>query len=346
MTYFSRKKVFVSFFLSLFIVFRHTTTFPLYGELPYGINLLYVFLRWGITPAAVPLFLILSGVLFYRDYTPDRYTEKLRRRVYSLLIPYLCWNAINMLIEAAETMLLGQFFVGHERIVLTPMNILMGVVHHQYNSSFWTIYSLFAFAVFAPLFDRLLRNRYIGLVSIAAAAVLAHYDFAPLEILFSSRTGVVYYLVGAYIGRFGWNRFVSVSGKAERYFCTAVVIASAGICTWLSLHAIELPVIVSEIVLIAAALCLWVSADWIVLQMKKPCPVMMTHSFFLYALHTNLCKVFARVIYYIFPKHWAMAPINFVLTNAVMIVFVEVFCFLLKKYCKPQYELLSGGRAQ
>ena len=53
-----------------------------------------------IIPAiAVPSFFLISGFLFYLN-KKDSYTVKLKKRIYTLLIPYLAWNTISIIVHS------------------------------------------------------------------------------------------------------------------------------------------------------------------------------------------------------------------------------------------------------
>lgn len=54
---------------------------------------------------AVPLFFAISGYLFFAhmpEFSLSAYTEKLRRRVHTLLVPYVAWNVVAFLLYAAK----------------------------------------------------------------------------------------------------------------------------------------------------------------------------------------------------------------------------------------------------
>lgn len=53
---------------------------------------------------SVPIFLLISGYLFFREgsyeLTKELWISKLKKRVFSLLVPYLLWNFIGYIIYA------------------------------------------------------------------------------------------------------------------------------------------------------------------------------------------------------------------------------------------------------
>ena len=56
-----------------------------------------IFMCHVISRAAVPTFFLISGYYFFykiKDFTFDNYKDKLKKRIRTILIPYLLWNAI------------------------------------------------------------------------------------------------------------------------------------------------------------------------------------------------------------------------------------------------------------
>lgn len=55
---------------------------------------------------SVPIFLLISGYLFFREgsyvLTKELWTTKLKKRISSLLVPYLLWNFIGYIIYALQ----------------------------------------------------------------------------------------------------------------------------------------------------------------------------------------------------------------------------------------------------
>lgn len=71
---------------------------PLSGMSLY--NWLRIFGSHVVTHIAVPTFFVISGFLFFRNmqrWDVRAYRKKLKSRFRSLLVPYLCWNALAFL---------------------------------------------------------------------------------------------------------------------------------------------------------------------------------------------------------------------------------------------------------
>lgn len=85
------------------IVFIHygvSQGIPFHGELyganpPYWLVCFENLFRQVVSRIGVPLFFVMSGYLFFLSgLTKDLYRKKLKRRVRTLLVPYVLWNAL------------------------------------------------------------------------------------------------------------------------------------------------------------------------------------------------------------------------------------------------------------
>ena len=137
-TSFWNKKIIVSYILSVLVFWDHCSTFENYDSNAV-LRFVSSLFSHSIGRIAVPLFFIIAGVAFYRDYTDGKYVDKLKSRIRSLVIPFLLWNIINMAFEIVASTFFSQYFVGREKIVLTLPNIMFGIFHYQYNRPFWFI---------------------------------------------------------------------------------------------------------------------------------------------------------------------------------------------------------------
>ena len=89
----------VRFVMSVFIVFLHSYTtvqmYPFLHDQPIYQGIARV-ISFQCGEVAVPSFFLISGFLFFCGYKPtmECYKYKIKKRFYSLLIPYLFWNAL------------------------------------------------------------------------------------------------------------------------------------------------------------------------------------------------------------------------------------------------------------
>ena len=102
---FARKVTFVSFLMQLGIVMVHMNT-EQYFELGTSVTITDALCKWiyklcfdGGT-VSLSFFMICSAFLLYYNLTKENVVEKFRRRIFSLLVPFMIWNVVGMVFYA------------------------------------------------------------------------------------------------------------------------------------------------------------------------------------------------------------------------------------------------------
>ena len=147
------------FILSIFIVLIHASC--LFMNVPgkelqtvFGFNVasfIQLFIGEGICRIAVPLFMVISGYLFYLSFDGSwkSYGNKLKRRIFSLVIPYLFWSTLTFLLFffAQKFLGLGSFFVTRNDTSINLWYLFDNIILNSYDSPLWFCRYLIVFAV-------------------------------------------------------------------------------------------------------------------------------------------------------------------------------------------------------
>lgn len=340
--HFTRKKILVSYILSVFVFWIHCASFANYEGAPVWFQKFCWLFEYILPSVGVPLFFMISGALFFRSYTNASWTEKLKRRIHTLLIPYFCWNFLMLLFQIVTTIFLAKYFLMRIPFDFTLRSFLAGLFHWKYNNPFWYVFSLMMFALAAPLLDLLLKTRCTAVLSILTLLILSQFGMGLPEPFFYDRTCIVYYLVGGFLGRFCWDAVAADTGRKH------LPAALAGIGIALVQQYLQLIGTIPDVPILTVpammlyAVCLWIAAD----AMLEIVTVRsyMQHSFWVYAMHMNVAAIFTKLLYLALPKQWGWAMPNFLLTTALTLVSIEICCQILKKWFPPIYRLLGGDR--
>lgn len=158
---------------------------------------------------AVPGFFILSGFLFFRGiisedgaqkaavgseggkngFLPVRMKEKLKRRVRTLLIPYLLWNFLYFVIY----LICGK---------AEPKEFFSAVFLYSCNPVFWYLQQLILIKLIAPLLYFIMKKRIPAVIWLAFIFILAVlYDriHSVVDIRFINEDALFYYSLGAFL---------------------------------------------------------------------------------------------------------------------------------------------------
>lgn len=154
-------------------------------------------------PARVPTLFLISGYFFFRGtqcYDKNFYARKYKRRIHSLLIPYILWNAIALLLIWTRHTI--QFHSNiPESSDYTLMSYLSGFWNFTYNKGFtanaplWFMRDLMVVTLCAPLLYPLLRKKYW----ILTLTLMAIVHIAGIEIPLSGCNveAFLYFSIGA-----------------------------------------------------------------------------------------------------------------------------------------------------
>lgn len=341
---FWKKKVIISYVLSVLVFMIHISSFSQYAQ---GNSMISVinekvcfFFTESITRFAVPMFFALSGIAFFRNYDNSLYYKKLKSRVKTLLIPYLAWNTIWMLFEIiCSYSFLSTFYIGREKFDLTFINILKGIFFHK-CTPFWFVFNLMVFMIFAPVINLVIKNKYVGFTSVLALSLLLIFNIGLPTWLFTYQDSIIYFLVGAIIGKHYFYNFEKKSALRVRVFSAGFLIAIIVLKNVFPYSFYTIKPFVTTVVYVLCAFSFWQLFDVIVDKLKVR-PVY-SRSFMVYAMHTNISAIITKLTMFILPKsEWFAIP-NFIITTILTLVLINVFCIIIEQRFPLLCFLLSG----
>lgn len=340
MDYFWKKKDFVYFVLSVFVFLIHISSFAQYS-VDEGIMAVIntktaFFFKESITRFAVPMYFILSGMLFFRDYTNKKYISKIKSRFFTLCIPYLIWNTVWMIFDIiCSYTFISSFFIGRKVFSLTACNVLKSIFLAERNPPFWFLLYLIVFVFISPVFDLLAKNKYVCIVMIAFLSAFSIFEVGSLKY-----NAIAYYLLGAFLGKHYFEFFIKKTSKRSGIFAIIYLLIYIIAKNIFPTSAYFGKPLVKIAVFILAAYSLWSAVD---LFMDKVSPrPLYKRSFAVFAMHINVSVAICKLIYLIFPKNGYFALPNFAFTLILTLVAINVFCVIVERYLPRTYALLMG----
>lgn len=339
-TYFTNKKLYVSFTLSLLVFFIHFYEFSTFSTVE-SITRGILYSVRTLTHVAVPLFFVISGALFYRNYTLAMTAQKWKNRFFSLCVPYLIWNTLWLLLA-----LLGYYtplglLTGGVKTAFSLEAVLKGIFLHGQFEPFWFILQLIVLTALCPVVYLLLKNKWVGIITITAFYMLYCFGFRLHATLFANTSMVIFYLLGAWLGIHYFDFFAS---RKKKTFARVGVIVYILCCVFVGMKPLFpewCPVVQIEPIVYAISCgAFWVSFDCF--EMRK-CPGFLKDSFLIYATHSFVGAALAKILQMLLPSSWS----NILLLIAILsfigtIVVICTFGMLLEKYAPRLKKILTG----
>lgn len=328
---------YTGFFMTVFMVCYHCPTFELaepWGHLDSTLTFLvsYVFNTMGVL--VMSWFFMITGFLLFNNLNFSNYCVKIKKRVFSLLIPYLAWQcliAVKLLVQKKEEFSLLDFL---RRIVAFEV--------WPFDGALWYVYAVFILAVFSPILLLLFKNKYLGGGFVLVSSVLLQYVIDRR--LFSSITDYGYignicsyfpsYLIGAFYGRFS-KQFTTSDSLIYAFFMIFVAFLLEG---WLPGFTYKILVRMMPLGI------LYLIPEIPKLKDKSIYKL----SFLIYAVHQPLIADLWPIIQNVY-LHISLPTILYTIFTRVIVLFFAVLIALvirlpLKKYAPGILNILTGGR--
>lgn len=316
----------------IMIVFLHSQ----FISLSSGIcKIIQLIISGQITRIAVPLFFLISGYLYFRNFQGQIFhfwQIKLKKRIHSILIPYLIFSILGFCFIFG----IHIFFPSRtEYNDYSITNILYTIFLHPIGTyQLWFLRDLFIIILSSPIIYYLLR--YLKIIIIICFTVIwimgVNYIVASEAITFFS--------IGSYMALYNQNlTLYIVKNKIIPYLFTTLWIA---IC--ISVTLLELNYAWHCFGIICGIIALWTLYDLIYPALNKRIlnSKIYSFSFFIYLMHEPLLSIIKKGFYTILDSK--LIFVIYIIAPIICIIICIILGNCLKKNAPKVYYILTGNR--
>lgn len=282
-------------------------------------------------------FFSMTGFLLFKGLTFSSYKLKLKKRVFSLFIPYLVWQIIiyvKLLIQGAVQFDIIKF-----------LRLTFCFEMFPYDGALWYVYAVFIMAVLSPILLVLFKNKKIGFAVITALFILNSIRGTVtnpyiIKVITWGYIGNILnyfpaYLIGAFYGKF----YDEV--KQEYSLAYVFVFLFVSLC----IEGRWGYIVVSTLTSILPFM-LWTQLP--TMQSLRNLKIY-NLTFLMYAIHQPIINDIVYKLYDLFSR--IRIPIS--ITNIVMRLIIlasvvavsAIIYFVLNRICPKLLKVLCGGRA-
>lgn len=337
----SYKLTWMTFFCNLAIVLHHgnISKFLAAKLTPFAGGFMEFFSYISIP--VMTYFFFISAFLFFREFNMSKLIGKWKRRVFSLLIPYLIWNTIMVIVKLCN----GEELFSEGIFMFIRKSYIFFNGSGSANGPLWYLFRLMEYVVIAPVIYLIIKNKKI-LTTSAAVIGLMIYNMYTKANNFAFTHYLPIYIIGAYIGseENAWfENFLSSEADNMKYAVRKLRTKKLIVC---------LAAVVFFSLITAKAVGLFsihiflrsLAAAPLILAMRylpdiKPNKI--AHSgMFLYCGH--------NIAYKIIKFNLADMPLNVMMSWLYMVTVtlaaLIILYLLMDKYCRRFLNVLTGGR--
>lgn len=342
-TYYSLKITEIEYICSILIVILHSNNINGYGltadSTRFG-NFVISFenLVSVIGHVAVPTFFVISAYLFFSKYSDNIYLTKIKRKVYSLGVPYLFWNIVGFLFFAFLTYCpLTKNYMNQDAVDLRPWMVLWNIITSKYTP-LWYVRNLFVYFLFAPVLYKVLKCKVSACIAMILNVAAVLYFKRPY---YNLETWLPLFMIGSYIGInykdiiIHWEKN-RLSRKNKVLTCVVFFI----LYVFVIISNSEYHVL--YLYRIFAPFFIWILFDLIIFNQNRRWWKEIT--FFIYCSHFFFVSVFQKLMLLLFGNGWRVAIIVYIITPILVCIILTMIAFFLKKHAYAIWKIMNGGR--
>jgi surface polysaccharide O-acyltransferase-like enzyme len=306
------------------------------------------FISQGIAQTAVPLFFMMSGYLFFigTEWSKEKYIEKLKSRLKTLLIPFLFWNISTLLLIAfAELLPATQSYFSGKNQPISHFSItdyisaIFGIGRMPIAYQFWFIRDLMVLVLLTPVIHFIHKKALIPLLSVLFFVWLSSI-FPDCE---QSLESTLFFSIGCLLAIRKRDLFITDKyGKIflGTYLCILLADASfirPEINT--SLDRIDIIPGILSALFITHSLA---SSPFL----KTKILSVASASFFVFAAHEPVLTIARKIAYKLIEPSSTTSVLGLYFGIPIFVVVCLVLAYRVLSYCFPAFvNVITGGRS-
>ena len=332
----------VNFLLSLLIVFHHGFTMSVdyngsFNPVSYGITIAIQRYMYNLSECAVPVFYFISAYLFYRtfDGTWNNYKEKIKRRVRSLLVPYLIFSTVGYVKSVIFSGDLGGGNLSDYLLSLWESNTM----------PLWFIRELMAFSLLAPIFWEMLRRPVLAVTIFIVIVILACFGYVPYR---SFVYWIPVYMMGAALNSKKAYEMLNLRQVCRSYFGIIAVLCYFVVAWFLPNGIARQEMTIGQNTAFALfrliTPVIWlVIIDWLsILKIKEH--RFMRYSFFVYCMHAPIITLLTLIYTKTVTRLIDVEIVQYVSVILGAYFFCVLLAMALQQYVPWLWSVLNGKR--
>ena len=281
---------------------------------------------------AVPMFFMFSGFLLFNkcvSYTPKIYLQKIKSRIWTLLIPYLIWNLVTIVFVNGLISNIDDFLRAFWNLHIDPSGI---TPTYPISIQFWYIRDLMVLVLFSPVIYWLVKKFNIGLIITLGILWIFNWWYPISGFCI---TAVFFFSLGSY---FSIHK-KSFIGKLKGYLPHLAVLYGALIVLVLILHFSEwaplccITILIRITILIGIAFTLSLTARMIQNGKWMVNKFISESSFFIFACHLLMITCVKKIMLKFIPLNSAVSLVAMYFAITIVVTLGGlVGYYIMKKY--------------
>jgi fucose 4-O-acetylase-like acetyltransferase len=342
----------LSFFAIILVVFVHSYNAKIRfesGELDdvtsNAILFFENFLSKGICRVAVPLFFLISGFLFHLtlNFSLTGIIDKYKKRVKSLLIPYLFWSVFGVFIFLLlQAFPFSRFFFTRGLIIdYSFLKLMRTIFLDPIPYQFWFIRDLILLVLLSPLIAYLTKST----KGLWILVLIFLWYQSPASFGCFSNESLLFFTIGGHVALNKSAQFLSpIRSKRFLIYLTVCWICIVSITSYLLtfIPAEKITIALDHTGVLIGILSVWLLYDS--LFHAEINYALFGYTFIIFALHEPLLTIIVKGLFYVCGKTTSSTLFIYLFAPLITIL-ICLLCGVIWKRSAPRlYDFATGGR--
>jgi surface polysaccharide O-acyltransferase-like enzyme len=301
------------------------------------------FVTDGIANIAVPFFFVFAGYLLFLGkgdpITFPWFTNKVRKRARTLLLPYLLWSLYGILLYyfLQQVSPLRPFFTGPLVESYRLLQFLDRLLLHPIPYQLWFVRDLMLFVLLSPVIHYVL-SKYNALSLFVP--LLACWWLLDFDMRTRSLDGLFFFCLGIYLATHPAPRIRLAFNER------ALLLPWLLLCLLASVFSASPTTskLLQNIGVIVGVAAVWYNYKFLFGRMEERLLRLSSMTFFIYVSHEPLLTAVREVVHVCFGLNPAGNLLAFALAPAVTIFLTISIGTFFRQRLRPFYVILTGGR--
>lgn len=328
----------ILFVCSLLVICIHTYNLEAYGidESSIGLSraVFCIETYWSIiTGFAVPLFFLISGILFFRTFDISLLLTKWKNRLFTIVIPYLIWCTLYYIyyVLCTNIPMISSLMNSKYKVNFSIYEWISSLWINKYYT-LWFLQNLIVFIILTPAIWILLKNHFKKLPTGLMVLIILLVAKSKISLNIAYLSGIDLYLIGSYIGincrefLFKKNKIISIISLIYIIFVLVTSFSYLNLMTEILLY-----------------LSIWYSLDLIELK-RISIPWWMSITFFTYVAHDALLEAMEKIFLVVCGTKPIFALIDYIMMPLAVETILILIAYFIRKKMPTVWKVLTGGR--
>lgn len=285
---------------------------------------------------AVPAFFFISGYFMFLRFEPKRYFEIVKKRFFSLEVPFVVWNLIfYILFLLISNIPLLSSKMNRKPLPVSPVYFLKETFLGEGFAPLWYLQRLFLYAVISIVIFYVLKNKYVGFAVIAGLVVfncleIKHISFVEWLPMFMSGA-----FFGMHIKKY---EFTGERKGLKITLSAAIVISLLLLSVFLKSDVLRYFYRITSGVLVPVILITLIKKE---LSLKP----IFTISLFIYCTHGFILQILQKLYLIALGAGNLSSLICYFTSPVVTLAIITVIAVFMRRFTPKIWKFLNGGRA-